>query len=744
MKKFICVFVGLLSVFAAISFGENNKVGQFKEIVGQNSMFWSRLGWPVDPPFANQKGTAGMVCETDAKTKNYVSLMSKAGIKIMTTNISSGWLGNDLYDYTEVDKALDGIFEAAPDAYYMPRVKLNVPPTWCAKNPEEAAVFYPGKLTNEEITELFNKGEFDVQGDSPNRKVGLQSFASKKWLADASEALRRFVEHIENSKYKDRIIGYHIAFGIAGECAHWRAWEKEKIKDLRGDYGKAFVRGFYDWGIAKYGSAENLAKVWNQPNISRENVVLPSPARREHDWRDVREFFRDAPDGAISADMEIFISDCTANALDVFGGVVKKASGGKAVGAFYGYYMNNPRAGYTGHLAYDKLLASKNIDFICAPKMYERNLAGDPGGYQNAAMSVSLKKLYIDELDNPPYTHTAGDMSNLSAKNLSQTRTVMWREVSKNLSINAGFWWMDLKGGWFTAPDVLGVVSSIEKDIAKLRADKSGKRFAQILYVTDEQSFNCIRPDAILHDDLFRQTYPEINLCGAPTEHYRLSDLDQIDLSKYKMIFFANTIALSSKKWRKLEKRIPDGTAIIWNYAAGVRPENTFDLENSKKITGMKMEVVENVPQTFAIKGKGMFEGYLDAKKDFGKRRPYPIFKIVPDGNTKILSEYADGIEGVALASKVVRGKTHYLSATPFLTADKFRKIAELAKVDFVAPENCTVYGDSRFVGIFPKYDVKFNLNLEGKYRDLLTGKVYSQGDEIAIAEKGAVVLVKE
>lgn len=90
MKKFICVFVGLLSVFAAISFGENNKVGQFKEIVGQNSMFWSRLGWPVDPPFANQKGTAGMVCETDAKTKNYVSLMSKAGIKIMTTNISSG------------------------------------------------------------------------------------------------------------------------------------------------------------------------------------------------------------------------------------------------------------------------------------------------------------------------------------------------------------------------------------------------------------------------------------------------------------------------------------------------------------------------------------------------------------------------------------------------------------------------------------------------------------------------------
>ena len=108
------------------------------------------------------------------------------------------------------------------------------------------------------------------------------------------------------------------------------------------------------------------------------------------------------------------------------------------------------------------------------------------------------------------------------------------------------------------------------------------------------------------------------------------------------------------------------------------------------------------------------------------------------------MSEYTNGLEGVAFASKVIRGKTHYVSAIPFLTADKFRKIAELAKVDFVAPENCTVYGDSRFVGIFPKYDVKFNLTLHGKYRDLLTGKIYSTGDEISIAEKGAAVLMKE
>lgn len=67
-----------------------------------------------------------------------------------------------------------------------------------------------------------------------------------------------------------------------------------------------------------------------------------------------------------------------------------------------------------------------------------------------------------------------------------------------------------------------------------------------------------------------------------------------------------------------------------------------------------------------------------------------------------------------------------------------------MPKVDFVAPENCTVYGDSRFVGIFPKYAVTFKFPLAGTYRDALSGKVYSQGDDISIAEKGAAVLVKE
>ena len=133
------IYIALASVAAQFACAAENAakwdVEKFKDVVVNNSMFWCKLGWPCDPPAALKSGKAAMITQTDAKTENYVKLMSNAGVKIMTTNISTGWLGNDLFDYTETDKSLEAIFKNAPNAYYMPRVKLNVPPTWCAKNP---------------------------------------------------------------------------------------------------------------------------------------------------------------------------------------------------------------------------------------------------------------------------------------------------------------------------------------------------------------------------------------------------------------------------------------------------------------------------------------------------------------------------------------------------------------------------------------------------------------------------------
>ena len=41
-----------------------------------------------------------------------------------------------------------------------------------------------------------------------------------------------------------------------------------------------------------------------------------------------------------------------------------------------------------------------DVDFLCAPKIYYRCGAGEPGGTQATSMSFARKKIWLDELDN--------------------------------------------------------------------------------------------------------------------------------------------------------------------------------------------------------------------------------------------------------------------------------------------------------------------------------------------------------
>lgn len=141
-----------------------------------------------------------------------------AGVKIHSTILFSGWMAPGKYDYSATDKALADLFAAAGEsALYIPRIKLDVPPAWCAENPEDTTVYYPGGLSKGEIAELactpahdwfgmeYKNGystDTKMRGNKdprPNVRglIGLQSFSSEKWLRDAGEALRRLIRRIE-------------------------------------------------------------------------------------------------------------------------------------------------------------------------------------------------------------------------------------------------------------------------------------------------------------------------------------------------------------------------------------------------------------------------------------------------------------------------------------------------------------------------------------------------------------------
>ncbi len=729
--------------------------GEFVRAIKDNSAFWSRLGWAYNPPRLDENGKTVMLVQDDSPERRFHRDFKNAGVKIHSTILFSGWAAPGKYDYSATDETLEKLFGGAgADILYIPRIKLDPPPAWCAENPRDTAVYYPGNLSEGEIAELACTPAHDWSGmewpkgynaygnprdrvdDRPNVRglIGLQSFSSEKWLRDAGEALRRLIRRIEGGKYAKNVIAYHIAYGQTGETAFWRAWEKNDYRF--GDYGINNLRAFYDWGIKKYGSREALAKAWKQPEISRGNVKLPTPMRRELHWNSHAEFFRASEEDRICIDYEKFCGEINVRAIDYFSKIVKEESG-KAAGAFYGYYLFVPRAAYNGHVEFDALLKSPNVDFLASPKGYRNVAPGESGMEQTPPMSVNLDKIFIDELDVRTHLSLWPD-----AKNMEGTRTMLWREFAKCMQSRSGFWWMDLHGGWFDSPEIMREIEKIEAAAKQIRA-KPPKRTAEVLIVSDNESFLYSKPSWQLHRDLVVDTISRIRMAGAPADHYRLADLGRIDLSGYKAAVFINCVRITGERWAEISPRLRPDATLVWHYAPAVWGEK-YDPARGEKITGFKLaerktRKVETVE--FADgSGKKLSKDFSAPSSHNPLEKPYPTFSADPSNGAEVLAKYSDGSAAFA---KIRRGgRDSYFVSLPVLDSGSYRRIFDAAGIASPAPAGCAVYADSRLCGIFPKDAVKFKLPLKGEFRDAITQKTLAGGEEISIPAKGALVLV--
>ena len=84
-----------------------------------------------------------------------------------------------------------------------------------------------------------------------------------------------------------------------------------------------------------------------------------------------------------------------------------------------------PQAAYAGHLAVEKILSSPDVDFLASPRAYDYCVAGEPGGEQAPTQSYNRRKIWMDELDN--WTHLDLLKRSLAARNMFETRTLLWR-----------------------------------------------------------------------------------------------------------------------------------------------------------------------------------------------------------------------------------------------------------------------------------------------------------------------------
>ncbi len=639
-----------------------------KEFLRDNPVFWSRLGFAYDPPLRDENGELIVFNSTLEKYGNYHRSFSKIGVNLHTSILPSGWTAVDEYDYSLTDKVVEEVFRNNPNAYYIPRIKLNVPIDWCRENPEEVFVYYKGPKTADEIRNAVGTPRHDYIGyEAPNGYyaagefkdtranvggvIARQSFSSKKWLHDAGEALTKIIDRLENGKFGDRILGYHVAYGTSGETVLWG-----RVSNKYGDWGITNKREFYNWAVKKYGSVEKVETEWGINGITPEDMPIPEPDRRGADSSCLESFVRAGDRHAIDYDM--FMSDVNANALEYFGKIIKEKTG-KPVGAFHGYYLHVDNAAYTGHLALERLLDSPYVDFFAAPKSYYRCKAGEPGGELCPAQSVNLKKLWLDELDNRTHLDSLDNRPNYSedeteweSKGMRDTKSVFWREYAKNLSHDSGFWWMDLGGGWFDDGEVMAEFETLAQLNRELRKTPHTST-SDVLIVTDERSALYMRANRDMRCGFAEDFIAEARMTGALVDTYRAKDLFEIDLSKYKLVVFAYNTYADSDYFQRVLPMLSHAT-VMFNYAPSVWTEKGYCLDNVEKITGYKVVPCDN-PNNY----------------DFPQLRAVGESKYV-------------------------------LNTKPYMKHNELREIMKRAGCHiYTEAEGVTVYGDNRFIGIF-------------------------------------------
>lgn len=721
-------------------------LSNFQKEIFSNTLFWSRLGFSYDPPLLDENGKQVLFCDDFDRFAGYHRDFLKAGVKVHTSILSSGWVGVDNYDYELTDKTLDALFKNNKDLWYIPRVKLNVPRDWGYANPEELFVYYEGPRDKEEIRSLVGTLKQDLLGyEAPdgyymgkdNRPnvgglISNQSFASQKWLQDAGEALLRLIEHIKAGPYADRIIGYHIAYGTSGETVLWG-----RISGRFGDYGLAARRAFFQWGMEKYQSLDLLQEVWGQPELDENNIQLPHPDLREDRKDSLRSFFRANPEDLIVIDYERFMSDINVNAIEHFGRIVKDETKGRAlVGSFYGYFLEVDRAGYTGHLALDRILSSPYVDFLAAPTSYYRRNVGEPGGEIGPAQSINRKKLWFDEIDIRTWI-CGNDAKN--AETFEETKTVLWREFAKNMAHGSGLWWMDLGGGWYDSAEIMKEIQAIEQTRQHLQK-MPGKSISEILLVVDEESIYHISPNYSTHHLFMKELVREANLCGAPIDMYRFKDLKDLNLARYKMIFFVNTFLINPEEWSQIKNKISTETTLVWFYAPGIKNPG-FELANISTITGFEVRERDlKNPKPMIVMSEAFFEN--SSLLNCNDALEIPLLEVIPKDGIQFLGNYNDG--GIASAMRYDNEKRQHLYfALPFLRAEQIRFLGAQAGCRFYAPVNCTVYADNRFIGVFPKeaIDSELLFDMPSNITDVANEESWEDATSIPLKMNGKTVM---
>jgi len=443
-----------------------------------------------------------------------------------------GWGTGGQYDFGALDAQVGDLLKASPSAKLLCMVDLNTP-LW--------------------MTRRYGMDSFDV----------ISHFAcSEDWKKRTMVWIGDFLAYAEK-KHGHHIVGYILSGGGTSE---WYEENKgNKTSDMQRDGWKSWcaARGF------PYG--ETLPTSDELKKASFGNAVYdPATEGKKIAWWRFHN-------GVIADTI-----------LDYAAFVRPLVPREKEIGVFFGYYLSSAWAKLTsfGHLDYERVFASPDIDFVIAPGTYaDRAIGAGSGSQLILGTARRYGKRFLHEIDHR--THTVYDKGDDAWKTTAEDIAGLRREAAYSLVNHGSRWWFDMWKDHYKEEKTRAAIAQFERAAAPYANDEAPSA-AQVLYVADPQSayfLNETSPVANQQLDVLRK---RLNRLGLPYDTCSFGDLDVLDLSGYKVILFPGTVFVDAERKALLRKKVmTDGRTLLWFYAPGLTDGKTLDAGRVEKLIGV-------------------------------------------------------------------------------------------------------------------------------------------------------------
>ena len=443
------------------------------------------------------------------------------------------WKGFGQYDWAALDAQVEDLLKASPHAEFLCMIDLNTP-YWATHR------FWLDSFTD--ITHAASDPE---------------------WLRRTKDWMLDFIAYAEK-KWGSRIRAYILSGGGTSE---WYEYDRGRTSRKK---NAAWVKWCKARGLDHGPSVPDQEKI---AHASFENLVYDPVT--EQDKIDYWKFHN-----AVVSDAILFYAAAARKAIPR----------AKEIGVFFGYYyVSDGKHTSFGHLDYERVFASPDIDFFIAPGNYSERWVGGGSGSQLVHSTARLHgKRLLHEIDFGP--HTQKRWGGGVWKTFEDDLAGNTREAAVAIANGCSYWWFDMwggKDGFYDDPALRARIARLA-EITRRYAGPLPHPADEVLLISDPESI-CHLNEKDEKERAFGAYFRNaLSKTGVPFDVCTLSDLKVRDVSATKVFVCPATINITPDKKTLLESKVMvEGKTVIWCYAPGISDGSSLDISRVSKYAGV-------------------------------------------------------------------------------------------------------------------------------------------------------------